>query len=310
MFPRRSIEFRLRLPGVDLWTTHKPLAAEVCLMFMLLGGGVCGARGIPAAGSGWGVRWRPFSLDALPCFSACTSDFANASPTSLPPPQCTCTTATTCCCSWDSTPSPFWVRWAGRAAAADLRLPPLAAADRACLAFQLSPLCPPAGTKLPHILTSAVFLALPGAIAWVVDYLWRLSREPGSVSLLPAWAGLSLGGSSGAAGGGNAAGRSHEEIAAEARALAVLRASGGEAERAGGAAGGGEASPGMAALAQAGKLKPFVELAYGELGRGGWGSWSGHAPRVRQACRREAPAWPSAPCRLLSHRTASRQLSE
>jgi polyferredoxin len=35
--PHRSIEFRLRLPGVDLWTTHKPLAAEVCLMFMLLG---------------------------------------------------------------------------------------------------------------------------------------------------------------------------------------------------------------------------------------------------------------------------------
>ena len=38
---RRSIEFRLRVPGVDLWTTHKPLEAEVWLMFMLLGAGGC-----------------------------------------------------------------------------------------------------------------------------------------------------------------------------------------------------------------------------------------------------------------------------
>lgn len=33
----RSIEFRLRLPGVDLWTTHKPAWSEVMLQFMLLG---------------------------------------------------------------------------------------------------------------------------------------------------------------------------------------------------------------------------------------------------------------------------------
>jgi beta-galactosidase/beta-glucuronidase len=33
----RSIEFRLRLPGVDLWTTHKPAWYEVALQFMLLG---------------------------------------------------------------------------------------------------------------------------------------------------------------------------------------------------------------------------------------------------------------------------------
>jgi polyferredoxin len=37
--PHRSIEFRLRLPGVELWTSHKPLLPEVCLMFMLLGAG-------------------------------------------------------------------------------------------------------------------------------------------------------------------------------------------------------------------------------------------------------------------------------
>jgi hypothetical protein len=34
---RRSIEFRLRLPGIDLWTTHKPAWSEVALQFMLLG---------------------------------------------------------------------------------------------------------------------------------------------------------------------------------------------------------------------------------------------------------------------------------
>lgn len=36
--PHRSIEFRFRVPGADLWdSSHTPLAAEVCLMFMLLG---------------------------------------------------------------------------------------------------------------------------------------------------------------------------------------------------------------------------------------------------------------------------------
>lgn len=35
--PHRSIEVRLRLPGVDLWTSHKPAWYEVMLQFMLLG---------------------------------------------------------------------------------------------------------------------------------------------------------------------------------------------------------------------------------------------------------------------------------
>ncbi|WP_421658481.1 sigma 54-interacting transcriptional regulator [Leptothermofonsia sp. ETS-13] len=35
--PHRSVEFNLRPPGVELWTTHKPLAYEVCLMFLLFG---------------------------------------------------------------------------------------------------------------------------------------------------------------------------------------------------------------------------------------------------------------------------------
>lgn len=35
--PHRSIEIRLRPPGIDLWTTHQATWYEVCLMFMLLG---------------------------------------------------------------------------------------------------------------------------------------------------------------------------------------------------------------------------------------------------------------------------------
>ena len=36
--PHSSIEFRLRVPGADIWDgTHTVMAAEVCLMFMLLG---------------------------------------------------------------------------------------------------------------------------------------------------------------------------------------------------------------------------------------------------------------------------------
>lgn len=38
--PHTSVEFNLRPPGVDLWTTHKPTVSEIALMFMLLGGGV------------------------------------------------------------------------------------------------------------------------------------------------------------------------------------------------------------------------------------------------------------------------------
>ena len=56
----RSIELRFRLPGVDLWTTHKPMGAEVCLMFMLLGAGawlaqVAGSLMCVLLGAVWGV---------------------------------------------------------------------------------------------------------------------------------------------------------------------------------------------------------------------------------------------------------------
>ncbi len=35
--PHGSVEFRLRPPGMDLWTSHTPSAAELALQFMLLG---------------------------------------------------------------------------------------------------------------------------------------------------------------------------------------------------------------------------------------------------------------------------------
>ncbi|WP_096607828.1 cyclic nucleotide-binding domain-containing protein [Calothrix sp. NIES-2100] len=36
--PHRSVEFNLRPPGIELWTTHVPHSYEVALLFLLLGG--------------------------------------------------------------------------------------------------------------------------------------------------------------------------------------------------------------------------------------------------------------------------------
>jgi transcriptional regulator with AAA-type ATPase domain/NAD-dependent dihydropyrimidine dehydrogenase PreA subunit len=35
--PHRSVELNLRPPGIELWTTHQPTYAEVCLLFLLFG---------------------------------------------------------------------------------------------------------------------------------------------------------------------------------------------------------------------------------------------------------------------------------
>lgn len=126
-------------------------------------------------------------------------------------------------------------------------------------------LLPRADSKLPHILLSAAFLAVPGAIAWGVDFLWRLYRKEAAevATLLPAWAGAALAGAgTGGSGSASQGQRPHDAMAAEARALAVLRASGqaeGEEQQ-----GAGSAAAALAQQGQAGKLKPFVEMAYGE----------------------------------------------
>lgn len=147
----------------------------------------------------------------------------------------------------------------------------------------LPPLRNQAGTKVVHILTSAVFLAAPGLVAWAIDWGWRREIDPLSAQLPPlaqllpawAWAGAVAGGS-GAAGG---SGRSKDEIAREARALAVLRASGAAQAESGGSAAlanakqqqgnaargfEGEPESAPAAATPRGQLRPFVELAYGE----------------------------------------------
>jgi polyferredoxin len=35
--PHRSVELNLRPPGIELWTTHQPTYAEICLLFLLFG---------------------------------------------------------------------------------------------------------------------------------------------------------------------------------------------------------------------------------------------------------------------------------
>jgi transcriptional regulator with AAA-type ATPase domain len=35
--PHRSVELNLRPPGIELWTTHEPSYAEICLLFLLFG---------------------------------------------------------------------------------------------------------------------------------------------------------------------------------------------------------------------------------------------------------------------------------
>jgi hypothetical protein len=48
--PHSSVELRLRPPGADLWGGHKPLAAELALLFTLLGAGML-SMSCPSAAS-------------------------------------------------------------------------------------------------------------------------------------------------------------------------------------------------------------------------------------------------------------------
>lgn len=109
-----------------------------------------------------------------------------------------------------------------------------------------------------HIATSAVFLMTPGLLAWGVDWAWRQWLDPASAptlqQLLPTWA------ASGAGGGGGKGGKGHDQTAAMARALAVLKASGQDASE---GAGGAEAAAATMQPRSGSQLRPFVELAYG-----------------------------------------------
>lgn len=137
----------------------------------------------------------------------------------------------------------------------------------------------PAGSKLPHILTSAVILAVPGVLAWGADLAWRAWLDPAAArealsrafalpQQLPALAGALAGGGGATGGGSSKAAKEREsEREAQARAIAVLKAaSSAEAERVAGSA----AAAAAAASRPAKPLRPFVELAYGERGCWGW----------------------------------------
>ena len=89
----RSIEFRLRLPGVDLWTTHKPLGAEVCLMFMLLG---AGAGGQPQ--STHLVQWLGSVAGHAPQMPLSGSAAAAAAAACVLTTHVGCSPATSCSC--------------------------------------------------------------------------------------------------------------------------------------------------------------------------------------------------------------------
>lgn len=51
--PHRSVEFNLRPPGIELWTTHQPRAYEVALMFLLLG--AVYLHRLPEIQARWGI---------------------------------------------------------------------------------------------------------------------------------------------------------------------------------------------------------------------------------------------------------------
>jgi transcriptional regulator with AAA-type ATPase domain/NAD-dependent dihydropyrimidine dehydrogenase PreA subunit len=63
--PHRSVEVNLRPPGIDLWTTHTPSAAEVCLLFILLG--AVGLHRLPEIEQqfGWNLHLQQFGWHAL-----------------------------------------------------------------------------------------------------------------------------------------------------------------------------------------------------------------------------------------------------
>lgn len=54
--PHRSVEFNLRPPGIELWTTHVPRSYEVALMFLLLG--AVYLHRLPELQSRLGLSWN------------------------------------------------------------------------------------------------------------------------------------------------------------------------------------------------------------------------------------------------------------
>ncbi len=62
--PHRSVEFNLRPPGIELWTTHKPTYPEVCLLFLLFGAVLLHRLPEIEAEWGWNLHLDNFAIHA------------------------------------------------------------------------------------------------------------------------------------------------------------------------------------------------------------------------------------------------------
>jgi len=62
--PHRSVELNLRPPGIELWTTHTPTYAEVCLLFLLFGAVFLHRLPEIEAQFGWNLHLNHFGIHA------------------------------------------------------------------------------------------------------------------------------------------------------------------------------------------------------------------------------------------------------
>jgi transcriptional regulator with AAA-type ATPase domain/NAD-dependent dihydropyrimidine dehydrogenase PreA subunit len=62
--PHRSVELNLRPPGIELWTTHKATASEVCLLFLLFGAVFMHHLGDVERLLGWNLHLDRFAVHA------------------------------------------------------------------------------------------------------------------------------------------------------------------------------------------------------------------------------------------------------
>lgn len=63
--PHRSVELNLRPPGIELWTTHKPTYAEICLLFLLFGAVFLHRLPELEAQFGWHLHLDNFGIHAI-----------------------------------------------------------------------------------------------------------------------------------------------------------------------------------------------------------------------------------------------------
>ncbi|MBD2461960.1 sigma 54-interacting transcriptional regulator [Oscillatoria sp. FACHB-1407] len=62
--PHRSVELNLRPPGIELWTTHTPTYAEVCLLFLMFGAAFLHRLPEIEQQFGWNLHLNHFGIHA------------------------------------------------------------------------------------------------------------------------------------------------------------------------------------------------------------------------------------------------------